>query len=96
MGVSVHPEDIVPKIPCLAITLINPLAMEHAASYHWCKLDVHPEGTLHSCYCGLLWLNGSPDDLVEPTAEMILWRTGNESQIRGVSARLVGYAVSTT
>lgn len=79
--------------PCLAITLINPRDMEYAASYHWCKLEMHTTGTLHSCYCGIDWIT---DDLVEPTAEMILWRTGTETEIKAVSGKLVGYAKETT
>jgi hypothetical protein len=73
--------------PCMAITLIYPQAPEYAASYHWCKLNSHDSG-MHECYCGIWWLT---DDLVEPTPEMVKWRTGTESEMRGVSTRLLGY-----
>ena len=75
--------------PCLAITLIYPAAPEFAGSYHWCQLDEHPHGELHVCYCGIQWLTDD-EDLVEPTAEMILWRTGTETQVHSVRGKLVG------
>jgi hypothetical protein len=78
-----------PNKPCLAITLVYPRRPEYAASYHWCKLDEHPSDQMHECYCGLWWMVDD-DDMVTPTPEMILWRTGSESQLKGVSRRLLG------
>lgn len=73
--------------PCLAITLIVPREPEYASSYHWCARDEHPMDELHSCYCGIDW---QTDDLVEPTVEMIQWRSGSEDAVRGVSGRMLG------
>lgn len=86
------------KKPCLAITLINDAEPQHAASYHWCKLnDVHSDHHkymnehkgMHECYCGVWWLT-TGDQLVEPTAEMILWRSGGETDVKAVSERMLG------
>jgi hypothetical protein len=74
------------KSPCLAATLINPREPQYAASYHWCKLDQHETG-MHECYCGIWWLT---DDLVELTPNMLIWRTGGESELKKVSGRMIG------
>lgn len=72
---------------CLAIVLINEQNPNYAASYHWCKLSEHEVGSPHVCYCGIWWLS---DDLVEPTENMIAWRTGSKSTIKEVSGRMLG------
>lgn len=77
------------KKPCLAIVLIAPREPNHAASYHWCKLDEHDGEQMHECYCGLWWLADS-EDLVPPTPEMIQWRTGSSDAVMRVSGRMLG------
>lgn len=75
--------------PCLAIVLVDPTAPNHAASYHWCKLEEHVADGPHVCYCGIWWLT-TKDDLVPPTPEMILWRTGSNPEFKSVGNRLMG------
>jgi hypothetical protein len=76
--------------PCLAITLINPLAPNEAASYLWCRRSEHVDGC-HRCYSGIYWHVDADDELeLEPTREMILWRTGTVDDIKRVNGRLMG------
>lgn len=78
-----------PKNACLAIVLVAPKEPNHAASYHWCKLDKHDDEQLHECYCGIRWTVDT-EDLVPPTPEMILWRTGSDTTVKSVSGRMLG------
>jgi hypothetical protein len=71
--------------PCMAVTLVNPQKSGEAGSYLWCRLDRHSGS--HLCYSGVAWLS---DELVEPTANMILWRTGVETSVQAVSGRMMG------
>lgn len=71
--------------PCMAITLVNPARPNEAGSYLWCKLSEH--NGPHLSYCGTMWMTA---DLVEPTPEMILWRTGNEDEVKAVTGRMLG------
>ena len=73
--------------PCLAIWLIPGADPRYASSYHWCQMKEH--SGIHLCYCGLAW-QADPDDLVEPTAEMVKWRTGSEVDLKQVSGRMLG------
>lgn len=73
--------------PCLAITLVNPREPQLAGSYHWCTYSEHEWGSLHACYCGILWIT---DDLLDPTPQMIQWRSGNEHDVKAVSGRMLG------
>jgi hypothetical protein len=74
------------KKPCLAITLIAPQAPQYASSYLWCREDEH-ETLMHVCYSGVWWLT---NDLIEPTPEMVIWRTGDESDLKRVRGRMLG------
>jgi hypothetical protein len=44
---------------------------------------------MHIDYGGLWWL-GSKEQLVDPTPEMIQWRTGDEMAVKAVTGRLLG------
>lgn len=77
------------KKPCLAIFLIPGCPVENAASYHWCKFEEHSPESLHLCYCGIAWI-ANQTELVEPTPEMRLWRTGDEQAMKAVSGRMLG------
>ena len=74
------------KNACLAITLVNPQALNEAGSYLWCKDDDEHPGP-HRSHCGLLW---DTSDLVEPTENMVTWRTGNRIAVRKVRGRMLG------
>lgn len=74
------------KTACLAITLVNPREPQLASSYLWCKLDKHETG-MHVSYCGMWWLT---TDMVEPTENMIAWRTGSKEDVERVSGCMLG------
>jgi hypothetical protein len=73
---------------CLAIYLVNPKEPQEAGSYLWCIRGAHP-GRFHLCYSGLRW-HADDVDLVQPTPEMILWRTGAETDVKRVSGHMLG------
>lgn len=73
--------------PCMAITLVNPQRPQEAGSYLWCKEVVHSIWAGHNCYSGVVWTSS---DLVEPTENMRLWRTGSAEDVRLVSGKLLG------
>lgn len=75
------------KNPCMAITLVNPRAPQEAGSYLWCVDEDHNGSGLHMSHCGMWW---DTSDLVEPTENMILWRTGNRFTVKRVSGRMMG------
>jgi hypothetical protein len=74
---------------CLAITLINPQAPHLCSSYLWCVKEEHGFEEDHKCYTGVRW-TVLPGDLVEPTPNMILWRTGKKEDVSRVSGQLLG------
>lgn len=75
--------------PCLAIVLVNPQALGDCSSYLWCQKDEHDDDQEHQCFSGLRW-SADKDDLVPPTANMVMWRVGTKEDVRRVSGRLVG------
>jgi hypothetical protein len=73
---------------CMAMVLVNPLRPQEAGSYLWCRSDSDHE-RVHLCYSGVYW-SAPTDQLVEPTPEMRVWRTGDAESVRSVNGRLLG------